>query len=90
MMFTTRRAVRGSMQNNRWYQDDKIAALTSKLVGTYAPDLASDLMSDLYRYAEAAQLENDRRARVAGGEPAPILSMPPTRVIAEPVSGGTN
>jgi hypothetical protein len=91
LMFTTRRAVQASKRNNVWYQDDKIAALTSKLVGTYAPDLASDLMSDLYRYADAAQLENERRAKVAGGEAPPILSMPPTRVMAEPVTtGGTN
>jgi hypothetical protein len=95
LMFTTRRAVQASRRNNVWYQDDKIAALTSKLVGTYAPDLASDLMSDLYRYADAAQLENERRAKVAAsGEPAPILSMPPARVMAEPTppttGGGTN
>ncbi|KAB2900114.1 MAG: hypothetical protein F9K40_09595 [Kofleriaceae bacterium] len=92
LMFTTRRAVHGSKRSNVWYQDDKLAALTSKLVGTYAPDLAGDLMSDLYRYADAAQLENERRARIAAGEPAPILSMPPSRVIAEPTpaTGGTN
>jgi hypothetical protein len=96
LMFTTRRAVQASKRNNVWYQDDKIAALTSKVVGTYAPDLASDLMSDLYRYADAAQLENERRAKVAGGEPMPILSMPPARVMAEPTppaaptTGGTN
>ncbi len=93
LMFTTRRAVHGDKRSNVWYQDDKLAALTSKLVGTYAPDLASDLMSDLYRYAEAAQLENDRRARVAAGESIPLLSMPPSRTMAEPTpatTGGTN
>jgi hypothetical protein len=93
LMFTTRRAVSATKRNNVWYQDDKLAAMTSKLVGTYAPDLAGDLMSDLYRYADAAQLENDRRARVAAGEQLPILSMPPSRVIAEPAAptaAGTN
>lgn len=79
LMFTTRRAVQASKRNNVWYQDDKLAALTSKLVGTYAPDLASDLMSDLYRYADAAQLENERRAKYAGTDAPPILSMPPSR-----------
>jgi hypothetical protein len=82
MMFTTRRAVRGSMQNNRWYQDDKLAVLSSKVVGTFAPDLASDLMSDLYRFADAARLENDRRARVAAGEPEPMLVPPIEKSVA--------
>jgi hypothetical protein len=86
LMFTTRRAVSATKRNNVWYQDDKLAAMTSRLVGTYAPDLAGDLMSDLYRYADAAQLENDRRARVAAGEQLPMLSMPPSRVIAEPAA----
>lgn len=96
LMFTARRAVQASKRNNVWYQDDKIAAMTSKLVGTYAPNLAADLMSDLYRYADAAKLENERRARVASGESLPILSMPPSRVMAEPTppaaptTGGTN
>lgn len=82
LMFTTRRAVSGSRRNNTWYQDDKLAALSSKLVGTYAPDLASDLMSDLYRYADAARLENDRRARVAAGEPEPAFVPPPAASVA--------
>jgi hypothetical protein len=81
-MFTTRRAVQGSRRNNTWYQDDKIAALSSKIVGTYAPDLASDLMSDLYRFADAARLENDRRARIAAGEPVPMLVPPPAQSVA--------
>ena len=74
--------VRGSMRNNRWYQDDKLAVLSSKVVGTYAPDLASDLMSDLYRFADAARLENDRRARVAAGEPEPMLVPPMEKSVA--------
>ncbi len=82
LMFTTRRAVQGTRRNNVWYQDDKLAALSSKLVGTYAPDLANDLMSDLYRYADAAQLENDRRSRVATGEPTPRITMPPAHEVA--------
>ncbi|MBE7447527.1 MAG: hypothetical protein HS111_01140 [Kofleriaceae bacterium] len=81
LMFTTRRAVAGARTSNVWYQDDKLAALTSRLVGTYAPDLAADLMSDLYRYAEAAELENDRRARVAAGE-APLVDVPSPRALA--------
>jgi hypothetical protein len=86
LMFTTRRAVSGASRQNRWYQDDKVAMLSSKLVGTYAPDLASDLMSDLYRFADAARLENDRRARVAAGQPQPMLVSPPEKSLAT----GTN
>lgn len=82
LMFTTRRAVQGSRRNNTWYQDDKLAALSSKIVGTYAPDLASDLMSDLYRFADAARLENDRRARIAAGESVPMLVPPPEKSVA--------
>lgn len=82
LMFTTRRAVQASRKGNVWYQADRLAALSSKLVGTYAPDLATDLMSDLYRYADAAQLENDRRARVAGGAATPYIVMPPATSVA--------
>lgn len=82
LMFTTRRAVQGARRNNRWYQDDKLAALSSKLVGTFAPDLATDVISDLYRYADAAHLENDRRARIAAGQPEPRFTPPTAATVA--------
>jgi rhombotail lipoprotein len=66
LLFTTRRSVRASTSTNVWYQADKIEELQSKLVTRFAPDLADDVKIDLYRFADAAKIENDRRDRAAG------------------------
>lgn len=81
LMFTTRRAVSATASSNLWHQDDKMASMVSSMVGRFAPTLADDVMSDLYRFAEAARIENDHRARVARGEAIP-LPQPPATVLA--------
>jgi len=82
LMFTTRRAVYGDRTSNLWHQDDKIATLVSTLVNRYSPDLADDVKSDLYRFADAARIENEHRAMVARGESIPLPVAPPPTVIA--------
>ena len=73
LAFTTRRAVLGQRRSNLWHQDAKLAALASTLAVRAAPALADDVKSDLYRFADAARLENERRGAVAT---APALPVP--------------
>lgn len=61
LLFTTRRAVSGTRSSNVWHQDHKLAQLRATLLGKYAPSLADDVKADLYRFADAALVENRRR-----------------------------
>ncbi len=76
LLFTTRRSVRASTSTNVWYQDDKIEDLQTKVVSRFAPDLADDVKSDLYRFADAARIENDRRDKAA--RPPDVTAGTPT------------
>lgn len=69
LLFTTRRSVRANTSTNIWYQDDKIEELQAKLVSRFAPDLADDVKTDLYRFADAVRIENERRDNPAGVQP---------------------
>ena len=83
LLFTTRRAVYGDRSSNLWHQDDKIATLVSTLVNRYSPELADDVKSDLYRFADAARIENEHRAKVARGEPIPLPVAPVTAIATD-------
>lgn len=83
LMFTTRRAVSATNRSNLWHQDDKMAGMVSTMVARYAPALADDVMSDLYRFADAARIENEHRALVARGESVPLPMPPPTAVATD-------
>ena len=61
LLFTTRRAVNGSRSSNVWYQDQKLEQLRAALLAKFAPTLADDVKADLYRFADAALVENRRR-----------------------------
>lgn len=87
LMFTTRRAVYGDRSSNLWHQDDKLASLVSTLVTRYSPELADDVKTDLFRFAEAARVENEHRAMVARGEAVPMLPVPTTAVATDPAPG---
>lgn len=73
LLFTTRRAVNGSRNSNVWYQDHKLEQLRAALLGKFAPSLADDVKADLYRFADAALVENRRRGvpTLTPGRPAP-------------------
>jgi hypothetical protein len=60
LMFTTRRAVMGSEQTNEWHSDDKLARLASLTTSKAAPELATDVLSDVRRFAAAAVVENEK------------------------------
>jgi hypothetical protein len=80
LMFTTRRSVTGTRRSSNWNQDRKHAELESTLLGKFAPDLAGDVEDDLDRYARAAQIENERKLRLAStGTP-----LVPGATVAEP------
>lgn len=74
LLFTTRRSVLGQRRSNLWHQADKLAALASTLAVRSAPALADDVKSDLFRFADAARVENQRHGQVAG---APALAPAP-------------
>jgi rhombotail lipoprotein len=65
LLFTTRRAITGTRKSNTWGQARKLARLESRLLGTFAPELATDVQADVDRYARAALLENERKGRRA-------------------------
>lgn len=82
LLFTTRRSVDGTRRSNAWHQDDKKASLRAALVGRYAPELADDVKADLYRFAQAATVENDRRVATTGA-PAVLPAPAPAAVAAD-------
>jgi hypothetical protein len=58
LMVTTRRAVMASQSANEWRTDDKLAILASTTVTKYAPELGTDFLVDVRRFADAAVAEN--------------------------------
>ena len=72
LLFTTRRSVSGSRSSNVWYQGHKLDQLRAALLTKFAPALADDVKADLYRFADAALVENRRR-----GVPTLTPSLPP-------------
>lgn len=77
LMFTTRRAVTASQTTNEWHTQDKLDKLASRAVSTFSPELATDVLADLRRFAGAAQAENLQRHSDGSAAPAAI-SVPPT------------
>jgi len=75
LMFTTRRAIEAAQSTNRWNKADKHARLAALATSKFAPDLAGDLLTDLRRFAAAAQAENEHRN---GGAPDRLVKLPGT------------
>ena len=82
LLFTTRRAVNGTRRSNVWHQDHKLEQLRAALLSKYAPSLADDVKADLYRFADAALVENRRRGVHTL---TPSLPAPPAKA-AEPAT----
>ena len=61
-MFTTRRVILATKRTNEWRKEDKLAMLTSHVTSKFAPDLATDFLLDVRRFASAAVAENDKRS----------------------------
>ena len=60
LMFTVRRRVSAERGSNVWYRDDKLEELQAKLATDVSGKLASDVRRNLFRYARATKLENER------------------------------
>jgi hypothetical protein len=76
LMFTTRRSINATQSSNQWNKRDKLDKLAAAATGRFAPDLATDVLTDLRRFAAAAEAENLHRN---GGAPAdPIVHVPPS------------
>lgn len=71
LMFTTRRSIDAAQTTNRWHNSDKLDKLAALATSKFAPDLASDLLTDLRRFAAAAEAENQHR-----GAPDPLVKLP--------------
>ncbi len=61
LMFTTRRSITASHTTNRWHRKVKLDKLAADTTSKFAPDLATDVLTDLNRFAAAALAENDQR-----------------------------
>ncbi len=73
LMFTTRRAIQAAQSTNQWHKSDKLDKLAAIATSKFAPDLAGDVLTDLRRFAAAAQAENMHRT---GGAPDPLVKLP--------------
>lgn len=80
LLFTTRRAVLGNQRSNLWHQDDKLARLAAEAAVRGAGPLADDVKADLFRFADAARVENERRG---AGDPR-VVGLPPAAAVATP------
>src|SRR5690606_5272872 len=69
LMFTTRRAIQAAQSTNQWHKQAKLDKLAALATSKFAPELAADVLSDLRRFAAAAQAENLHRS---GGAPDPL------------------
>lgn len=75
LMFTTRRAIRAEQRENEWRTHDKLEQLVSNTVTKFAPELATDFLVDVRRFANAAVAENAKHGATTAVVSAP--SLPP-------------
>ena len=68
LMFTTRRSVYASARENEWRTKDKLAQLASNTVSKFSPELATDFLLDVRRFAKAAVAENTKLRGGSGDE----------------------
>jgi hypothetical protein len=78
LMFTTRRAVMASQRANEWRTDEKLEQLASTTATKFAPELATDFLIDVRRFAAAAVAENATHG--GGSDLVHTPSMPTTTV----------
>ena len=71
LMFTTRRAVTASQTTNEWHTQDKLEQLAAATTSRFSPELATDVLADLRRFAAAAVAENQRPADPPRGTGTP-------------------
>ena len=60
LVFTVRRRVWGKRKTNLWHTDDKLEYMQRNAAINAAPELAKDVRKAVYRFSEAAAVENER------------------------------
>ncbi len=61
LMFITRRAVTAEQRENEWRTNDKLAILAATTVSKLEPDLGTDFLVDVRRFANAAVAESSKQ-----------------------------
>ena len=80
LLFTVRRRVSGKQRTNLWHTSDKLSRMRHVAAYKAAPSLAKDVRSAVFRFADAARIENKRRvAAKPRPNTATILSAPPSQ-----------
>ena len=72
LMFTTRRAVTAEQHENEWRTHEKLEQLASNTVTKFAPELATDFLVAVRRFANAAIAENAKHEGTGA-----VVSVPP-------------
>ncbi len=70
LLFTTRRSIVASHDDNEWHEADKLGALVNAAITKFAPDLSADVLSDLTQYKRATEAEAAQRATMQGAAAA--------------------
>ena len=73
LMFTTRRAITAEQHENEWGTDEKLERLAANTVSKFAPDLGTDFLVDVRRFANAAVAEPTKHGR----SPDELVAVPP-------------
>jgi len=73
-MFTTRRAISAEQRENEWRTQDKLEQLASNTVTKFAPELATDFLVDVRRFANAAIAENAKHEGTSAVVSVPTLA----------------
>ena len=74
LMFTMRRAIDASQSTNQWDKRAKLDKLAALATSRFAPELATDVLADLRRFAAAAEAENQHRGAPADS----MVTVPPS------------
>ena len=72
LMFTTRRSIQASETSNSWHTEEKLDRLAANALAKFSPDLATDVLADLRKFASAAIAENEKR----GASQTSLVSVP--------------
>lgn len=66
LLFTTRRSIMASHDDNEWHEADKLSTLVNAAIAKFAPDLSADVLTDLAQYKRATEAEAAQRVTKAG------------------------
>ena len=77
LLFTTRRSIMASHDDNEWHEADKLGALVNAAITKFAPDLSADVLTDLAQYKRATLAEAAQRATLQVSATATVHELAP-------------